>query len=301
LLTENSALGDTLFRVLPRLTNLRVLLIDIIRCDDWALQQFAVHATNLVYGFFLIIEKCEFDPRFEIFSVLKVGLSRDVSSAGFKALSTLRHLRQFLFRDYYVGGLARAKECILLCAEYLPHLKGAATFDSKFLSECQHNELVQHQQLSKLSLANLSIGRNVEPHKNLQLPELESLSVRFPMNDVVGLCDRFSTISALVLCDIKYASPETVMTVLQGVGGRLRSLSLIFAPQPLSLAKIFELCPQLESFKIEYCNIIDTPTVCWPENYLSCLNEVSVYRFRDETGRWNSLAVGFIMQVNTSL
>jgi hypothetical protein len=52
-LTENSALGDTFFRVLPRLTNLRVMLLDRFYCDDWALQQFAVHATNLVYGIFL--------------------------------------------------------------------------------------------------------------------------------------------------------------------------------------------------------------------------------------------------------
>jgi hypothetical protein len=55
-LSEYSALGDTLFRVLPRLTNLRVMLLDKIHCDDWALQQFAVHATNLVYGFFLKLQ-----------------------------------------------------------------------------------------------------------------------------------------------------------------------------------------------------------------------------------------------------
>jgi hypothetical protein len=59
-LTENSALGDTFFRVLTRLTNLRVMLLDKIHCDDWALQQFAMHAKNLVYEIFCIIQKCEF-------------------------------------------------------------------------------------------------------------------------------------------------------------------------------------------------------------------------------------------------
>jgi hypothetical protein len=236
-----------------------------------------------------------------IFSVLKVELSSDVSSAGIKALSTLRHLRQFLFGEYSWGSWERAKECIPLCAEYLPHLKGVGRFDSKFLRECHHNELVQQQQLPQLSLANLSIGRGVEPHKNLQLPELESLSLWFPMNDVVGLCERFSTISALELYDLRDAPPDTVMTVLQKVGGRLRSLSLYGSPQPLSLTKIFELCPQLESFKIEYCSFIDTPTACWPEKYFSRLTEVEVDGLPEEMDSWDSPASAFIVQVKTSL
>jgi hypothetical protein len=49
LLTESSPLGTTFFGVLPRLTCLQFLMLDFFRCDDWALQQFAEHATNLVY------------------------------------------------------------------------------------------------------------------------------------------------------------------------------------------------------------------------------------------------------------
>ena len=246
------------------------------------------------------MKNVNFDPRFEIFSVLKVELSSDVSSAGIKALSTLCHLRQFLF-DGYFGSWERAKEYILLCAEYLPHLKGACEFDSMFVSEHMHNELVQQQQLPKLSLANLSIGKEVVPNKNLQLPELESLSVFFPMSDVVGLCERFLTVSALALYDLKDAPPDTVMTVLQKVGGRLRSLSLYGSPQPLSLAKISELCPQLESFKIEYCIFIDTPILCGPEKYFSRLTEVVVDGIPEEMDRWDSPALTFIVQVKTSL
>jgi hypothetical protein len=233
--------------------------------------------------------------------VLKVELSSDVSSAGIKALSTLRHLRQFLFGDYYLGSWEQLKQSHLLCAEYLPHLKGVGRFDSMLLSEYQHNELVQQQQLPKLSLANLTIGKEVVLQPNLQLPELQSMSVFFPMSDVVGLCERFSTVSALALYDLRDAPPDTVMTVLQKVGGRLRSLSLYGSPQPLSLTKIFELCPQLESFKIEYCSFIDTPTACWPEKYLSRLTEVEVDGLPEEMDSWDSPAFAFIVQVKTSL
>lgn len=52
-LTEGSCLADTFFRTLPRLTNLQILQLDKFRCDDWALQQFGMHGTNLVYGRFL--------------------------------------------------------------------------------------------------------------------------------------------------------------------------------------------------------------------------------------------------------
>jgi len=44
-LTNDSSLGTVFFRALHRLTNLH---IDCYECDDWALMQFATHATNLV-------------------------------------------------------------------------------------------------------------------------------------------------------------------------------------------------------------------------------------------------------------
>jgi hypothetical protein len=46
LLDEGSSLGDAFFKLLPRLTTLR---LDCYQCDDWALMQIAAHATNLVY------------------------------------------------------------------------------------------------------------------------------------------------------------------------------------------------------------------------------------------------------------
>jgi hypothetical protein len=45
LLDEDSSLGDAFFKLLPRLTTLR---LDCYWCDDWALMQIAAHATNLV-------------------------------------------------------------------------------------------------------------------------------------------------------------------------------------------------------------------------------------------------------------
>jgi len=47
-LTKGSGFGESFFQVLPRLASLQVVQIEFFRCDDWALQQFAKHATNLV-------------------------------------------------------------------------------------------------------------------------------------------------------------------------------------------------------------------------------------------------------------
>lgn len=48
-LMDDSDLGQTFFRALPRLTSLQVIQIDFFCCDDWALQQFGKDATNLMY------------------------------------------------------------------------------------------------------------------------------------------------------------------------------------------------------------------------------------------------------------
>jgi hypothetical protein len=294
LLTQGSSLGETFFSVLPQLASLRVILLDLFRCDDWTLQQFAMHATNIVYGPFLILSVNLF-LICEIFSVLQVELSLEISIVGFEALSTLRHLRQFLFGNCFEGrSLEHDKKCLLWCAQFLPQLKVAGRhFDFLYgytRGSEHHNELVQQQQLPKLSLADLTIGRDVEPHENLQLPELESLSLWLPMKDVVSLCDHFATISALALHGTWVALPDLaiqILTVLQNVGGRLRSLSLQEVDVPLSLAKIFESCPRLESFRIQFCNFNDAPTVQWPEKYFSYVKEAHVGN-----------PPGFVMQVN---
>jgi len=239
--------------------------------------------------------------------VLQVELSLDISSVGFEALSTLRYLRQFHFGEYF-GVYFEIdwelyQKCIMLCARYLPQLKFTGSYNDFLCGSTQspvkYNELVQQHELPKLSLSDLTIGSDVEPHEDLELPELESLSLWLPMKDIVGLCDRFSSISALALYNLRYAPSDIIITVLHTVGKRLRSLSLSDAPQPLSLAQIFGFCPRLESFRIEFCNFNDAPTVQWPARYFSCAKEARVGAQRHESHLDSqSLPRGFIMQVN---
>jgi hypothetical protein len=227
----------------------------------------------------------------DIFSVLQVELSLTVSSVGFEALSTLRHLRRFHFAECLDVTWKHEKNCLLLCAQYLPQLKFIGRYHDFFCGGAQrsdhHNHLVMQQHLPKLSLALLIIGQEVNPHENFYVPELESLSLWMPMKDPVGLCDRFSTISALALYR---PNSDVVMTVLQSVGGRLRSLSLYDVQQPMSFAKIFEFCPRLENIKIGVCSSIDT---VWPEKCFSCVKKARM------SGSDN-FPQGFIMQVKMS-
>jgi hypothetical protein len=228
-----------------------------------------------------------FYSRHEIFSVLQVELSLQVSCVGFGALSTLCHLRQFHFAESMATIWTHEKKCLLLCAQYLPQLKFIGRYHDFLCGAAQrpdhHNHLVSNEQhLPKLSLAHLIIGEEVKPRVNFYVPELESLSLWMPMKDVVGLCDRFSTISALALYR---PSADVVLAALERVGQRLRSLSLFDVFQPMSFAKLFECCPRLENFRIELCICIDT---VWPKKWFNCVKEARVS---------GSLPSGFIMQV----
>jgi hypothetical protein len=48
ILSQSSDLGVTFFKVLPRLANLKKLQLKYFACDDWALQQIAMHCPNLL-------------------------------------------------------------------------------------------------------------------------------------------------------------------------------------------------------------------------------------------------------------
>jgi hypothetical protein len=229
-----------------------------------------------------------------------------VSRAGFLALSMLPHLKEFHFGNRYtISSRKHQNRCILMCANYLPHLKIIGRdFSSSYFMRMRakgiHNELVQQRQFTKLLLTDLVLGGEaaLPPHENLQLPDLQSLSVWLPMRDTVGLCNRFSTITALGL--FGPAEADMVMSVLQSVGGRLQTLLLHNVPQPISLSKIFVCCPHLEKFTFCLCNFNDLDFfVQWPEINLSNVEEAHMGQQRPQLG-YEPIPRGFIMQVNSS-
>jgi len=240
-------------------------------------------------------------------SVLQIGLHSDVSSVGFKALSTLPHLRHFLFGDS-MKEWKQEQKCLMLCSRFLPHLKEAGhhidviDFNANedfwrhrhFWSNVHryHHQIVRQRQPNKLSLENLMLSYDVQPHENCQLPELKSLSLCMPRGDVLGMCDRFSTISELGLHETDF-SPDMVITVLRGVGRRLRTLVLNEAPHALSLVQVLSFCPNLERWRFEFCNFTDNSNV-WPEGCMSCLEEAYF-------GYHRKVPPGFIVQVNAAI
>lgn len=212
-----------------------------------------------------------------------------MSSVGFQALSKLRQLRQFLFGEH-IYSLELEEKFFLLCSQFLPQLKVSCRRFDKLDSVDNGFYNKSLQQPITLSLNNIAVSEDVQLHENLQLPELQSISLRKPMKDVLGLLERFSTVSALGLSEVENV-PEDIMisTVLQSVGGRLRSLILYDVQQVLSLAQVFQLCPRLERFRISYCKFQDTSSK-WPEKHFNCLEEVFVSA--DQL-----IPPGFILQV----
>lgn len=247
--------------------------------------------------------------------MLQVCLSSQVSSAGFEALSKLRLLRQFLFGETINDkwNWEIEKNFLVLCWQILPQLKAAGRrFDvlgmedqwtffrsTQSFGPCRnhyHNHLVQQPQLTELGLEDLYLSWEVQPHEHLKLPELKSLSLIGPAGDVLSLCERFPTITALALIwPLLHIKLEVIMKVLQKIGRRLNSLVLknigSIYDMTFSLYEVLELCPNLERLMISLCYTSDA-THIWPKRFFDCLEEVHFHKCEQ------LLPPGFVMQVN---
>jgi hypothetical protein len=231
--------------------------------------------------------------------VLQVGLSLDVSSAGFKALSKLPHLEQFIFGDYM-------KECdwnhefrfFNLCTKYLPHLRVAVhSFDVMGMDDLlldgykrargYHNELMQQlKRPATLSLQLLDLADDFLPAKRIKFSSLEELVLWNPSSRVLDWCDSHAKLTALGLYEYKKAD---ITPVLRQVGQRLQSLALCEIDKKFSLAEVLQLCPRLKRFKVSDCRVKKFP-VQWPETAFSCMEETCLEMV--------NLPPGFLKQVN---
>jgi hypothetical protein len=238
-----------------------------------------------------------------IFRVLEVALAPEVSSAGFKALSKLSHLQQFLFGDFKESWEFQQK-CLLLCAQFLPKLRIAGfNFADAYsldmlnsmvdgeVGDFYHDQVVQHP--FKIGLEELMVSGNVQIHESCQLPNLRALyTSQLTDGNIAGLFSRFTTITELGICKTK---TDTVMNVLQIVGRSLSKIALVQLPQKFSLLKIFQLCPNLERLHIIVCKFNDSDSL-WPMEILGCLEEVNFQMIFDEP-----LPRGFIVKVKIKI
>jgi hypothetical protein len=214
-----------------------------------------------------------------IFSVLQVILAAEVSSVGFEALSKLKNLQQFLFRDLEQDWHLHER-CLLLCTQFLPKLRivgldfsdlSLETFSEEDDGNFYHDQVVQ--QPIQLGLEEVILSGDAQPHHKCQLPQLRTLHLFRPVGDVAGMCDRFL---ALEVISFYEAKAETVMAVLQLVGHRLHKLILDeIKPGKLSVSKMLQLCPNLKHLHMVLCEFDDSYTV-WPVEMLSCLEEVNI-------------------------
>lgn len=107
----------------------------------------------------------------------------------------------------------------------------------------------------ELSLESLLLSCSVQPRENIHFPNLEALHLYRPSGDLVGLCDRFSTLISFGF--YKPQDAHTVMNVLQHVGQRLRRLVIDNARRRLLLVEVVRLCPNLETLRLVHCRFSD--------------------------------------------
>jgi hypothetical protein len=221
-----------------------------------------------------------------IFSVLKVGLTLDVSSAGFEALSKLPHLQQFIYGEHM-------KDCdwehevrfFKLCTEYMPHLRVAGhSFDVMSMDDLHmhryksargyHCELVQQlNQPTTLSLQLLNLWSDVLPKNITEFSNLEELVMWNPSSRLLEWCDRHAKLTSLGLYEYQKPDITPVLRALHQVGQRLHSLVLCeFYSSEFSLAEVLQLCPRLKRLKVSTCSVKKDPDQ-WPEAAFSCLEE----------------------------
>jgi hypothetical protein len=243
--------------------------------------------------------------------VLQVGLSSEVSSTGFEALSKLHHLEQFIFGDecMLMIDLMLETEFLLLCPKILPHLKVAGrhfdllkvndTYDDDDddgvnLNQGYHNEWLQNlHEPATLGLQLLNLCYDFQPNKNIQFPQLEELVLWNPSSScAISLCDRFAAVSALGLYG---CGNSDVLPVLRHVGQRLHSLVLDFVHDyyhGLTISEVLRLCPNLKRFRVSNIYVINEDTGPWPEAAFRCMEE-AYFENAD-------LPCGFLKQVNNA-
>ena len=225
-----------------------------------------------------------------------MALAPEVSSVGIKALSQLNHLQQFLFGDYKEGWELE-KKCLLLCAQFLPKVRifGFNFTDPNFevmlniimdweVGEFFHDQIIQEP--FRIGLECLVVSGEVKMHESCEMPNLRALHVCHL--SAANIFNRFSSIAELGIYKTK---TDTLMQVLQIVGRNLSKLALGQLPQEFSLLKTLQLCPNLKHLQIIVCKFDDSSNTLWPEEILSCLEQV-IFQIM-----YDPLPQGFIVKV----
>jgi len=236
--------------------------------------------------------------------VLQVGLTPEVSSTGFAALSKLQHLEQFIFGECMDKCFwTQESKYLALCAQFLPQLKVVGyrydLFDAGNLEingfpqiKGYNNSMVEQQlqQKTVLSLKQLNLSDDVQPSENFTFSELEKLLLWIPSSRTLSsMCERFNAVSALGLYQCKKID---VIPMLQSLGQNLHTLALCEAWRMISLAEVLQLCPYLKRFKVFACEANQAPEQ-WPEENFGLMEEADFSNFK--------LPRGFLTQVNANM
>lgn len=213
------------------------------------------------------------------FSILQVKyLDDEVTCTGFKALSTLPHLKRLFFNSLKWEQVHRG---VLMCAQFLPRLQmiGMETSEhclsrlstgSADSSKLYHKDLVEQQQPVQLSLTHLILKGDTNLHPTCQLPELKALHLLEPCGEILGLIDRFQTITELSFYD---ANVDLIKLVLGKIGWRLSKLG--FQGQLQSMSEYLQLCPNLKCLCLEECRFVDMFFGSRPDDFLQSLEQVN--------------------------
>jgi len=168
---------------------------------------------------------------------------------GFEALAKLPKLQELVFRQKMPMHQERVLQ---LWVQWLPHLRRfmhtlCQNDEWDIVVKGHHNNVVDLQRPLKLMLHEVALSGNVQTATSCELPQVKTLYLFNPLGDVVGMCDRFTTLSTLIL---SHAQMDVVESVLERVGQRLSNLQLK-NPQPeLLLKNILPFCPNLRKLKI---------------------------------------------------
>jgi hypothetical protein len=228
-----------------------------------------------------------------------------VSIIGFQALATLPFLRKFTFWDEERNEwLPEQQKCLLLSSHFLPGLKVSgieSKFEIPFSPHCQdgccisyiHN-LVFPQRLH-LSLEQVILSEEVNPHPNCQLPELQRVCWDKPSGNMLSFFNKFRTITELGFFD---ANEEEIEPVLKEMGWRLTKL--ILGEMGFSMSKILTLCPNLKFACFYDCLAFYDSSGIWPQNLFDFLEEFELYLPCSYAGKYRhpqQIPKGFFKQV----
>lgn len=229
-------------------------------------------------------------------------LADSVTSEGISTLDRLANLEEFLYDQYYRSDevYLKKQKHFAMCLQVLPRIHVSCSRTKIHLSYqdyqlCDHVwkafEQLQGRLPSRLGLRQLNFNEPSRMPMGVALPNLQTLTLINPAENF-QLGSGLESVTELGLHGV---SQQLLEQILGQIGHQLQKLA-VYVWDILLLDRVFRMCPNLQSFFISDCPVINLgiETSVPP---MSCLTELVLTKSPFDNRDWAALESDHLLQV----